>query len=250
MPSRLLSKKERIISAFNLMEDELSKETFFNIIKCRLKGDLSLSPRPCGHPSYFVPDVAIPSNHEVFVDAGAYDGDSIRDLLNHVPGFAGKIIAFEADPKSVAVLREHVEALQHDMSRRIRIVESALGQTTGYVHFNDYGNHSSNVAENGNVRIKCTRLDDFFIDIGPTYVKMDIEGFEIQALIGGKGTIGRHAPTLCVCVYHLHDDLWEIPLYLSSIRKDYLFYLRAHEADCQQTVCYALRPDMKLNDTE
>ena len=74
----------------------------------------------------------------------------------------------------------------------------------------------------------------------PTFIKLDIEGFEIDALRGAKGTIDAHAPIVAVCVYHAQDHLWRIPLLLRGWRDDYALFLRPHNEEGWDLVCYAV----------
>jgi len=74
----------------------------------------------------------------------------------------------------------------------------------------------------------------------PTFIKLDIEGYEIEALRGARGVIDRAAPVLAVCVYHLQDHLWRIPLLLREWRSDYALFLRPHNEEGWDLVCYAV----------
>ena len=74
----------------------------------------------------------------------------------------------------------------------------------------------------------------------PTFIKLDIEGFEIDALRGGRETIRRHGPVIAVCVYHFQDHLWKIPLLLREWRNDYALFLRPHNEEGWDLVCYAV----------
>ena len=70
--------------------------------------------------------------------------------------------------------------------------------------------------------------------------EVDIEGFEVDALQGARETIQRQAPVLAVCVYHRQDHLWRIPLLLSSLRDDSAFFLRPHNEEGWDLLCYAV----------
>jgi hypothetical protein len=74
----------------------------------------------------------------------------------------------------------------------------------------------------------------------PTFIKMDIEGAEMDALRGARETIQKHKPILSICVYHRQDDLWRVPLLIESMAEGYRFYLRPHDVDGWQLVCYAV----------
>ena len=68
-----------------------------------------------------------------------------------------------------------------------------------------------------------------------TFLKMDIEGAEWDALLGCGRIISQDHPKLAVCVYHGYDDLWRIPALIESMNPDYEFYLRHYGGNCPPT---------------
>lgn len=83
-------------------------------------------------------------------------------------------------------------------------------------------------------------VDDALCGIDVTYIKMDIEGAELNALIGAENTIIKCKPKLAICVYHKTSDFWKIPQYIKSLNSEYKLYLRHHSnKNCWGTVLYA-----------
>ena len=77
-----------------------------------------------------------------------------------------------------------------------------------------------------------------------TFLKMDVEGFEIPALLGAKRHIREDFPKLAICTYHIVSDMWEIPRLIDTIRPGYRFFLRHYELTQNwETVIYAIPPD-------
>jgi hypothetical protein len=74
----------------------------------------------------------------------------------------------------------------------------------------------------------------------PTFIKMDIEGAEVDALIGARRLIENALPVLAICVYHQPDHLWRIPLLIRSFSDQYRFFLRPHNEEGWDLVCYAV----------
>ena len=93
--------------------------------------------------------------------------------------------------------------------------------------------------------VNCVTLDEALSGAEPTYLKMDIEGAELDALNGCHGIIQRVAPVLAISAYHLQDHLWKIPWLIQSFRSDYNFFLRPHCLDGWDLVLYAI-PDHRL----
>lgn len=69
---------------------------------------------------------------------------------------------------------------------------------------------------------------------------MDIEGSELDALAGARNIIRKGMPILTICLYHRYDDLWRIPLFINSLAGEYRLFLRPHEIEGWQLVCYAI----------
>ena len=90
--------------------------------------------------------------------------------------------------------------------------------------------------------IEVVSLDSFFEKEGihPTYIKMDVEGAEMKALIGAENIIKKYKPKLAVSIYHRLEDLWEIPDIIMKYRPDYDLYIRHYPMAAGDTVLYAL----------
>jgi hypothetical protein len=94
--------------------------------------------------------------------------------------------------------------------------------------------------ESGNIRIEVDSIDHVTQGEKVSFIKMDIEGAELEALRGAQNTIRQHKPKLAVCVYHMQEDLVTIPQYILSLREDYKLYLRHYGNSCTETVLYAI----------
>ena len=82
-------------------------------------------------------------------------------------------------------------------------------------------------------------IDDVLPSFRPSFIKMDIEGAEIEGLIGARRTIAEFKPDLGICVYHASDHLWKIPLLIKSWDLPYTFHLRSHGNNGFDLVLYA-----------
>src|SRR5208283_3963716 len=96
------------------------------------------------------------------------------------------------------------------------------------------------LATDGNVVVECIPIDELSPAAAPTFIKMDIEGAELDALEGARRSIQTHRPILSICVYHKQNDLWRIPLFIRTMVEDYRLFLRPHEVDGKELVCYAV----------
>jgi hypothetical protein len=125
------------------------------------------------------------------------------------------------------------------MKTRIRIVQSAVGSKRDLVTFNATGTAGSSFGD-GNYQVQCVPLDELLDDTEPTFIKMDIEGAELDALLGTRSIIERNAPILAICLYHAQEHLWQVPLLIQSFNSKYDFFLRRYADECWELVCYAI----------
>ncbi len=106
------------------------------------------------------------------------------------------------------------------------------------IRFNDTHGPSSYISDSGNTFIQCISLDDILPSLIPTYIKMDIEGAEIEAIKGARNIINEHKPELAISVYHKIEHLWNVPLLLKSIKSNNKLYLRSYTHISQETLFY------------
>ncbi len=111
------------------------------------------------------------------------------------------------------------------------------------MRFEAIGTAGSQVTDSGTYEVRCVPLDEMLADCEASLIKMDIEGSELQALVGAQSTIRRHVPALSICLYHRQEDLWKIPLFIASLSDRYRLFLRRHSDDCWEQICYAVPAD-------
>jgi FkbM family methyltransferase len=190
--------------------------------------------------------VFAPSDNEVFVDCGAFDGDTIRGFVTAWDGRFKHIYALEPDPGSCRRLSSSIQSLPALIANRIEVRQIAVGGERGQVRFRADGTMGAAFADDGDITIDCRTLDDLFEHDSVSYIKMDIEGQELAALRGGMGVIARYRPVIAACVYHTQNHLWSIPLFLHERLEDYSLFLRPHKPDGWDLIAYAV-PRERLN---
>jgi FkbM family methyltransferase len=238
-PHKLLEHANELRQVFNSWADEDSRREFIAQLKFRLRMDFDGLSSPVNHAQYFPDDLYSIIPGEVFIDCGAFDGDTIHELLLRQNKIA-KILAFEPDPLNYDRLKQNITTLPASIQAKIEIQRAVVGGCGQKVRFSSSGTISSRVEENGDLEFDCVCLDQTAINLQPTFIKMDIEGSEIDALSGGARVIGKSLPILAICVYHLPDHFWKIPMIIKSLSEDYQLFLRPHEAEGWELVCYAV----------
>jgi FkbM family methyltransferase len=239
LPHKVIERSADVFAAFDLWSDEASRREYVAQLRWRLACDFAGLGEPDVASIYFPTDVVRLEPDETFVDCGAFDGDTLRQFLAVSGGAFEKYVAFEPDPENSARLRRSVEAMPAAVRDRIAIVNAAVAQTAGTVRFAAGGGPSSHVGA-GNLEVNTVALDDHLGAARVTFIKMDIEGAEPDALAGAARHIGRDTPILAVSCYHRQDHLWAIPLLIQAMHGDYAFYLRPHDLEGWDLVCYAI----------
>lgn len=243
-PTRKMENEKRFFSehiqelkkVYNSLENEQSRSVFENILKyritynwaylknCRTKGYLK--------NQYLVPELPF-SDREVIVDCGAYDGDTAKLFNKKIPGC--RIISLEPSEKNF-------EALQKLKLEGLQPIQAGAWSEDTTLNFSDKGGGSTSGAINasGTAKIIVKALDHLSECQSATYIKMDIEGAELEALKGAEKTIKRQKPKLAICIYHRPQDFFEIPLYIKKLNPNYKLYIYHHTYEILETVLYAV----------
>lgn len=208
-------------------------------IEAHIKKDYTLFPQPLPLEDQYlglgIDDMIL--NADVFVDAGAYNGDVLHRFL-HANKKVRYYIAFEPQQKLCHEIYNTI--VEGNINKGI-VYPCGLSECWETIKFslNVEGMSASKADESGEGIIQCLPLDETLHGIIPTFIKMDIEGMELKALRGAANTIKKYHPQLAICVYHELTHLWEIPLYIQSLYPEYKFALRNYQYMGLETVVYA-----------
>ncbi len=185
-------------------------------------------------PQYFEDFIPL-GEGEVFLDCGAYNGDSALSFIEALKrrGITSydKIISFEPDPYNY-------EAMVKRGLEKHQCINKATSDHVDIMRFSIKGT-SSVFDEHGDITVDINSIDNL-IHEKVTYLKMDIEGAELESLRGAERTIRKYRPKLAICIYHKKEDLWQIQQYIESLDLGYQFYIRAYERSTIELVLYAL----------
>lgn len=226
----LLANLEEIDGVINIFNDEKSKQCYHEL-KNYIIGKNETLNCICTSNMYFDSNIFEFSNNEVFIDAGAYNGDTIIQFVKFIKEKFKKVYAFEPDETN------YKNIIKDFKDSRIIIENKGVYSENTILRFkSDF--ESSSVRNDGAAFISAIKLDDY-IKEKVTFIKMDIEGSEKQALIGAKNIIQKYKPKLAICIYHRTEDLWEIPQIVKEYVPEYKIYVRHHSKYGLDTVLYA-----------
>ena len=225
--------------------DDISRKVFMCQMRYRvvpaaayLKEAYTLSAK---YAQYFDEDIFKLGNDEVFVDCGGFIGDTAIEFIKRCDTYK-RIHIFEPLHENVKKCRESLAGFDN-----IEIYQAGVGSHSSEMSFSGGGSSGSFAAVTqpdaqnaGDDVFEIVSLDEK-IKEAVTFIKMDIECFEPEALRGASGHIQNDSPKLAICLYHMVSDLWEIPKLIHDISPNYDYYLRHYDCDNNwEYVLYAI----------
>ncbi len=230
-PSWLRDHADDIRKAYELLADDVSRKTFESVLRYKMGGDI-LILRSCETPREDVfSDIFSFSQDETYLDLGAYNGDTVEEFCQLTGGNYRKIIAVEPDRKNYQKLTQRVEELHN-----VECVNVGVWDESGTLSFSGGGGRASCLTPDTSVVAETSKrycvsvdtVDNIVGDGDVTYIKMDVEGVEREALLGARNTLCRCKPKLAVSAYHRTDDFVKLLLLINELNPNYRLYLRHH----------------------
>lgn len=225
---------DKISKAREFFSDEESKRIYDNIIKYKLYGKISYLRDAESSLDECYNEILNAESFEITADLGAYNGDSIRELMKYAENLK-KVVAFEPDKRNFRKLNEWSNGI--DLNIEAYNLGAWRGEETLY--FDGSGNRNASMSQNASlfsdainqrkkkiVEIEANSLDNILCGKSVDYIKYDVEGSECEALAGSRQTITRYSPSLLVSLYHRSADIFSLPLFIKEINPSYFLYLR------------------------
>ena len=193
-----------------------------------------------------IPPIKVEDSDYV-IDAGGGWGDTAL-YFAHAAGAQGRVFTFEFTPENLEIFARNVN-LNPELAPRIELDQRALWNVSDEVF--EYVSHgpgtsldSTRHQNNGGKSLQVTTvsIDDLVREKNLAkvdFIKMDVEGAELNALKGAEQTIRTFKPRLAISVYHKENDLTEIPEYLNELGLGYKFFLDHFTIHTEETVLFA-----------
>lgn len=214
----------------NMLADDKSAEIVNKILFKRKNLDVDYSDINEPH-QYFIDEIMDKNPDAVFIDGGAYLGETIDQFIEFQNNQFKKVFSFEMDENNF----RKIDSKKY--GNRVEILNYGLWNEETECTY-DSDTTSSSLGEGGSNVAKCTTIDNICSNEKVTFIKMDIEGAEIPALHGAYETIIKDKPQMAICLYHKPDDIFEIPFLLKKWVPEYNFYIRHHSDNFTETVLY------------
>lgn len=210
---------------YNMLEDDISRNAYYNVLEYKLTGKTELLKLCETAVSEAYETIIKPSENSVYVDIGAYNGDTLREYVS----FCGNNItayAFEPDVKNFNKLSQNANALGINKLKLINV--AAWNKKEDLMFYSRSGRNSAATSSHANAKAKKILADcaDNYISSPVDFINIDAEGSDALAIQGLENTINLYHPTISCAIYHRNEDMFAIPLLLAEKYMHFKMYVR------------------------
>lgn len=235
-PEWIIKYETELQTVYDRLADTVSRETFAAILNYKLSGKLSYLQQCTTKRADDMKALFSFGEGETYVDAGAYDGDTVQEFLKLTGQRYKKIFALEPDPKNYKKLADFV---QQNGLHNVSCLQAGAWSECGILELNGNGGRQSTFWKSSSHKKKIKKqqvnvvsVDSVLDNAHADYIKFDVEGVEQEALMG----VARHLvpgcngtlPKLLIAAYHHDEDIFVLPLLLWKLQPDYKIFLRKH----------------------
>jgi FkbM family methyltransferase len=248
--SKLPSVIEDVEAACGLWADETMREQWVNYLDWRFSPDEILNTTmpvvETRWKQYHMPVFRLTAL-DLYIDCGAYDGDTVREMAEEYGDKMPSMMCLEPDPSHYESLVNTVCELPE--AQRVK-VEGRQVAVADYPSFRRFSQGWVPMAAKfdlcGPIVVRADALDVILKDRTCICIKMDIEGAEIEALLGAENVIKRDQPIMLMEISHVLDHVWRIPLMLRKWLPAHEFFLCQHNVRGDDLILYAVPPHRVL----
>ncbi len=233
-PDYVKAHEKEFTSVYDMLADEQSRQVFRDLLSFKCSGRVEYLDRCTTDMAEVYHHLIKPQKSDVYVDLGAYNGDTVTEFLTHSGGSCQKAIALEPDARNYKKLCAQCELLTRTAGETVFMpihagAHSKEDTMTFAVNTGRSGKLQGNEKPKKTVEVRVCAVDDILCGDKADVIKLDVEGAEREALIGCAKTIAAYKPRLLVSAYHRNEDLFALPLQIMAMNPDYQVYLRHHK---------------------
>lgn len=219
--------RARFEAVYDLLADKESKRIYENVISYKLTGNIKNLWESESEKQAVYEEILDCKSISRYVDLGAYNGDTIREMLQFNPNLKS-VIALEPDARNFRKLNEYAQTVENV---DVKCINAGAWNERTTLLFDASGNRNAGIVSKGNIvskikEVPVISVDEVLNGTPVDYIKYDVEGSEKEALLGSKETIQKHSPKLLASLYHRSEDLFALPELIKELNSDYSLYLR------------------------
>ncbi len=212
---------EKIQQVYDSLADDYSRKVYANIINFKISGKIEYLSAVTSTKAEIYKKIIRPGLSETYVDLGAYNGDTIKELLEYTYGKYASVYAFEPDRKNFRKLAKFVDGMSH-----VYAYNAAAWCIDCELPFSSKAGRQSAITAESDNWVQALSVDTILGRKPATLIKMDVEGFEREAIWGAALNIAHYAPKLMIALYHRNEDIFELPLLIKKLNPSYKLYIR------------------------
>lgn len=216
---------------YDSLFDDISRQTLIDAIQFRLTADPKYMKSHSVRLAEQYWEDFMNYSDEVFVDAGGFDGDTAQAFADRYTDYR-KILFFEPSAKNMAAARTRLATYEN-----IAYYPIGLSNTAGILQFNQDAGSASSVSSSGGANIVVDTLDAA-VQEPVSFIKMDLEGWEMNALAGARDHIQKSKPKLAIAVYHNSADFRLIYQFIKQFEHQYRIFLRHYTQGWSETIMF------------
>ncbi len=216
--------EQQLQRVYDKLADEQSRKVFAAALNYKLSGDIRYLFACETDRREDLSSLFVFKEDEVYLDLGAYNGDTVQEFLELTGGSYCRIIAVEPDRRNFNKLERLHETLKENFITH----NKGVWRQADEMGFSDSGGRQSTLLAAQKKMVTVDSIDNLCRNQMVTYIKMDVEGVEKEALEGGRETISRCKPKIMTAAYHYDVDIFLLPLFLWQLVPKYRIYLRKH----------------------
>lgn len=213
--------EQKLQQVYDSLADDYSRKVYANIINFKISGNIDYLSTVTTPKSEIYREIIKPNMNETYVDLGAYNGDTVKELLEFTHGRYASIFALEPDRKNYKKLSKFVDGMP-----RVYAHNAAAWCVDTELPFAAKAGRQSAISASSDTMITARAVDSVLGGKAASIIKMDVEGFEREAIWGAANTIARYSPKLMISLYHRNEDIFELPLLIKLINPNYRLFIR------------------------
>lgn len=234
-------KQREFQESFECFEDELSRKIFIAYLNSVINRDYRYLLDYEGCKTYFNKELVNCTENESFVDAGAYNGDTLLKFLDAVKHQYNAVYAIEPDKRNFAELLNLVE---QNGWERIELINNGVWKQRDVLRFKTNRQQESSILADDESskyeEVTVDSLNHMLRNREVSFIKLSVQGAEEEALQGANEILERQHPKLALTIFMKKDSLFVLPQMLKEKYPFYKLYLRCEEPFWIRTILYAI----------